>query len=112
MTPNTDRLACAACGFVPDKLTPYCPKCAKGWQGVSSDAAAGNASAPSAATAGTQPLYEYHAVGVKSIASAIGVGAGIQSECDKRAKAGWRLASSHYDADDKRHVLIFERPVR
>lgn len=108
-TTNTEQQACAACGFVPEKVTPYCPKCAKPWQGVRAET---STAAGPAATTTSRPLFEYHAVGVKTIASAIGVGGGIQSECEKRGREGWRLASSHYDAAEKRHVLIFERQLR
>lgn len=55
--------------------------------------------------------FEYHVMATQTVASKIGFGAGAQTELDKRAKEGWRLASTHYDSHAKRHVLFFERPV-
>lgn len=85
----------------------YCRKClAQKW-------VMGDPEEPaSAAVSARRQTVEYHVVGVMSIASKIGIDAGVAVECKKRAAEGWRLAHAYSDNQKPhRHVLIFERPA-
>lgn len=102
---------CIACRTERAPKSTYCVKCGKQEWGYV-DRLQGE-SQPEPAEAVKKQEWEYHVVGVTSIAGKLPGQSGVDAELQKRSRDGWRLVSAYSDNDKgvtgHRHVLIFER---